>query len=104
MGGARGRGGWAWGAPGASGGGGGVARGPGGWALGAPGLAGGGRGVGGLDPEEASLSAARGLQRQDLCAPLQGAGREPRVWGVLCRTCGSSRRPWRFTWESSTSG
>lgn len=35
--------------------------------------------------------------------PSLGAGGEPPCVG-LCRTCGSSRGPWRFTWASSTSG
>lgn len=36
-------------------------------------------------------------------SPSPGLGGEPPCVG-LCRTCGSSRGPWRFTWESSTSG
>lgn len=65
-------------------------------------------GGGALEPEEASLSAPGPLAGR-ICmpppptSPSPGLGGEPPCVG-LCRTCGSSRGPWRFTWESSTSG
>lgn len=80
----------------------------GGWAVGAAEGSLCGAGGGALEPEEASLSAPGPLAGR-ICmpppptSPSPGLGGEPPCVG-LCRTCGSSRGPWRFTWESSTSG